>query len=227
VVDALRSLGGERRAYREPALARVVEGDGRLVLLTAHRRESFGPPLRRVFAAVRRVVEAHPDVEVVYPVHPNPRVREPARELLAGHPRIHLTDPVGYPDLVGALRDAALVLTDSGGIQEEAPAFGTPVLVLRQVTERPEGVEAGVAELVGTDPDRIVEAAGARLGDPGGSAPPVANPYGDGRAGERIADIVVSELTGAPRRTEDWVGPAPEGTHAIPGAGIPGEGRAG
>ena len=227
VVDALRSLGRERRPYREPALARVVEGDGRLVLLTAHRRESFGPPLRKIFGAVRRLAEEHPDIHVVYPVHPNPRVREPARELLSGHPRIHLTDPVGYPDLVGALRDADLVLTDSGGIQEEAPAFDTPVQVLREVTERPEGVEAGVAELVGTDPDRIVEAARIRLREAKGSAPAVANPYGDGRAGERIADIVVSELTGAPRRTRDWPGPDPEGAHPIPGAGIPGEGRAG
>ena len=143
-------------------------------------------------------------MEVVYPVHPNPNVRAPAQELLSGHPRIHLTAPMGYLDLVRALKEADLVLTDSGGIQEEAPAFGTPVLVLREVTERPEGVEAGVAELVGHDPGRILERAAAALDRERGGGPPV-NPYGDGRAGERIADILRSALTGAPRVTEDWL----------------------
>ena len=119
-------------------------------------------PLREVFAAVRALADARRDVVVVYPVHPNPNVREPARELLADHPRIRLTEPVGYLDLVLALQRAALVLTDSGGIQEEAPTFGTPVLVLREVTERPEGIEAGVAELVGTDLERIVTRAACR-----------------------------------------------------------------
>jgi UDP-N-acetylglucosamine 2-epimerase (non-hydrolysing) len=110
---------------------------------------------------------------------------------------------VDYLDLVRALGAAHLVLTDSGGIQEEAPTFGTPVLVLREVTERPEGVDAGVAELVGTDRGRIVERASARLRGPRGGRT-AANPYGDGRAGERIADLVVADLTGAPRRTTDW-----------------------
>ena len=210
VVDALRGMATAERPIRDEALAAAVGAAGggrRLVLLTAHRRESFGEPLREVFRAVREMADAHPDVEVVYPVHPNPNVVEPARELLGGHPRIRLTDPVDYLDLVKALDAAELVLTDSGGIQEEAPTFSTPVLVLREVTERPEGVEAGVAELVGTDRARIVERAGAWLG--GGASLPerAANPYGDGRAGERIADIVLADLAGAPRRTEDWAGP--------------------
>lgn len=205
VVDALHTVARSERGYRDGALARVAEGGGRLVLLTAHRRESFGGPIQEVFRAVREIVDRHDDVEVVYPVHPNPNVVRPANEILADHPRIHLTEPVDYLDLARALRDASLVLTDSGGIQEEAPTFGTPLLVLREVTERPEGVEAGVAELVGTDADRIVERAGAHLrGEaPAGSG---SNPYGDGRAGVRIADVVVSALTGRPRMVEDWNG---------------------
>ena len=115
----------------------------RLVLLTAHRRESFGSPLRDIFRAVRKLVDNHDDVRLLYPVHPNPNVVEPAQELLSDHPRIDLVEPLGYMDLVLALKGAHLVLTDSGGIQEEAPTFGTPVLVLRKVTERPEGVEGG------------------------------------------------------------------------------------
>jgi UDP-N-acetylglucosamine 2-epimerase (non-hydrolysing) len=203
VVDALVSISDRRREIDDPAL-RTVVGDptARLVLLTAHRRESFGEPLREVFAAVRDLVEEVDDVRVLYPVHPNPNVRAPAEELLSGHDRIHLTRPLDYLDLVAAMRHADLILTDSGGIQEEAPTFGTPVLVLRGVTERPEGIDAGVAELVGTDRARIVERAVARLA--GGRPAEMANPYGDGRAGERIADIVVSSLTGRPRATEDW-----------------------
>jgi UDP-N-acetylglucosamine 2-epimerase (non-hydrolysing) len=204
VVDALLSVSREERTVRDPALARVLAGEGRLVLLTAHRRESFGEPLREVFRSVRELVDAVPDVEVVYPVHPNPNVRAPAAELLSDHPRIHLTDPLDYLDLVAALRRAALVLTDSGGIQEEAPSFGTPVLVLREVTERPEGVQAGVAELVGTRGARIGERGRALLQDPPtprGASP--VNPYGDGRAGERIADILLADLAGRPRTTRD------------------------
>jgi UDP-N-acetylglucosamine 2-epimerase (non-hydrolysing) len=152
---------------------------------------------------VRTLTDAVDDVEVGYPVHPNPNVREPAAELLSDHPRIHLTDPFGYVDLVTALKHASLVLTDSGGIQEEAPTFGAPVLVLRSVTERPEGVEAGVAELVGTDAEEIVSRGLAALARGTSGAPPP-NPYGDGRAGERIADILRADLTGTGRTTRDW-----------------------
>ncbi len=205
VVDALLSVAARDPEVENEVLARVLEGPRRLVLLTAHRRESFGAPLREAFGAVRTLVDAVPDIEVVYPVHPNPNVRGPAGELLSDHPRIHLTRPFGYLDLVTALRRSALVLTDSGGIQEEAPTFGTPVLVLREVTERPEGIEAGVAELVGTDAKLIVARGLEALGrDRSGSPPP--NPYGDGRGGERIADILLSDLAGVPRETEDWAG---------------------
>ena len=203
VVDALLTVADEDRPVKDPALAGVLEGDRRLVLMTAHRRESFGEPIREVFRAVRELADTVDDIEIVYPVHPNPNVKGPATELLSDHPRIHLTDPLDYLDLVTGLKHAALVLTDSGGIQEEAPTFGTPVLVLREVTERPEGVEAGVAELVGTDRELIVARSLAALErSTGGSPPP--NPYGDGRAGKRTADVILADLTGRARTTEDW-----------------------
>lgn len=204
VVDALLSTIQRKAAPSNPVLDRLLRAGSPLVLLTAHRRESFGAPLREVFSAVRELADRVPELEVLYPVHPNPEVLEPAHELLGGHPRVHLTEPLGYLDLVKALSAATLVLTDSGGIQEEAPTFGTPVLVLREVTERPEGVEAGVARLVGTRREEILEGALAILsaGGPQAARPP--NPYGDGRAGERIADIVRASLTGMPRKTADW-----------------------
>lgn len=206
VVDALLRLAHLRGSVENDVLGEALAGARRLVLLTAHRRESFGEPLREVFGAVREIADRVPDVEIVYPVHPNPQVLVPARELLADHPRVHLTEPLSYPDLLRALRRASLVLTDSGGIQEEAPTFGTPVLVLREVTERPEGVAAGVAKLVGTHRGRIVREALAALGNVKGEGEgeTLANPYGDGRAGARIADIVVHRLTGEPRLTRDW-----------------------
>jgi UDP-N-acetylglucosamine 2-epimerase (non-hydrolysing) len=201
VVDALLRVAEDIDKPEDPVLREALAGNHRLVLLTAHRRESFGAPLAEVFAAVRRLADTRDDLVVVYPVHPNRSVREPATELLSGHPRIRLTAPLGYPDMVAALRGSALVLTDSGGIQEEAPTFGTPVLVLREVTERPEGISAGMAELVGTDGERILERALAVLD--GGWTAPRSNPYGDGRAGGRIADILLADLTGVPRTTED------------------------
>ena len=193
VVDALLETAKRGDEPESPVLRRLVGPTGPpFILLTAHRRESFGPPLERVFRAVLELVRSDERVEVVFPVHPNPGVSEPAQRILSGHPRIHLLAPLRYPDLVAALAAAACVLTDSGGIQEEAPTFGTPVLVLREVTERPEGVEAGVATRVGTDPDRIVQEARSMIGrDPvERERARAANPYGDGQAGERIAGLV-------------------------------------
>ena len=206
VVDALGRIAARERPVRDPVLRNVLEDGRRLVLLTAHRRESFGKPLREAFAAVRSVADTHDDIVVVYPVHPNPQVKETAEATLAGHPRIRLVPPLDYLDLIQALRASSLVITDSGGIQEEAPSFETPVLVLREVTERPEGVNAGVAELVGTDGEKIRDRAAALLADAqvAERLRRVGNPYGDGSAGERIADIVVHRLTGADRQTSDW-----------------------
>ena len=162
------------------------------VLLTVHRRENFGAPLEGVFRAVLRLLEEHPALSVLYPVHPNPNVRKPAYALLGGHPRITLTEPLGYPDLVRAMQNARLILTDSGGIQEEAPALGKPVLVLRRVTERPEAVELGVAELTGTEEEAILSACRRLLTDPAQYAHMArgVSPYGDGRAAARIREAL-------------------------------------
>lgn len=192
---------GEPAGRGEPAGPRP----SRLVLLTAHRRESFGAPLEGVFGAVRELASRFDDVQVLYPVHPNPRVREPAQRELGNVPRVDLVAPLSYGDLLAVLRRASLVLTDSGGIQEEAPTFGVHALVLREVTERPEGVEAGCATLVGTNPERIVAEAVKRL-EGEGQGGDMPNPYGDGRAGERIADVLLADLTNAPRETEEWTG---------------------
>jgi UDP-N-acetylglucosamine 2-epimerase (non-hydrolysing) len=206
VVDSLRLIRPTLGRAEEPTLRRILEDEAnRLVLLTAHRRESFGQPLRDVFRAVRALVDEHEDVHMLYPVHPNPNVVGPAKELLGDHPRIDLVEPLHYRDLILALDGAHLILTDSGGIQEEAPTFGTPVLVLREVTERPEGVEAGVATLVGTDPKKILEE-GRRILSEGREKGSTTNPYGDGRAGERIVDIISSVLNEVERETTDWGG---------------------
>ena len=186
VIDALRSVA-----------ATLPENEtSNAVLVTVHRRESFGAPLRGILAALARLAAEFADVEFRYPVHPNPNVRGPAFEALAGIPNVHLTEPLGYEQLVGELLRCRLVLTDSGGIQEEAPTFGRPVLVLREVTERPEGVAAGVARLVGTDPERIVEETRRLLlSDAAHAAMAQAvNPYGDGKAAPRIARRVDAHL---------------------------------
>jgi len=162
------------------------------VLITVHRRESFGSPLREIFTAVRELAESFPDVRWVYPVHRNPNVRRPAHEILAGLANVELHEPFDYLELVRRLRASRFVLTDSGGIQEEAPTFGKPVLVLRETTERPEGVAAGVAKLVGSDRGRIISEATRLLTDAGAYAAmaTAVNPYGDGHAAERIGDIL-------------------------------------
>ena len=185
VVDALESV-----AARIGQHSRTGE-----VLITAHRRESFGPPLRAMFGAVADLAERFPDIQWVFPVHPNPSVRNPAHEALDAFPNIELHEPFDYQELIRRLMRARLVLTDSGGIQEEAPAFGTPVLVMRERTERPEGVEAGVARLVGVDRDAIVAAATEVLNDPAAERAMAGggNPYGDGRAAERITSILAGE----------------------------------
>lgn len=165
------------------------------VLVTLHRRESFGAALAAMLGALRTLAEAHPSTRFTLPVHPNPSVRGPVHELLGGVDNLTLCDPLDYRTLVEHLRRARIVLTDSGGIQEEAPAFGVPVLVLRDRTERPEGIEAGVAQLVGTDPDAILAAATEALArTPVGARLEVtANPYGDGHAAERIVAILAGE----------------------------------
>ncbi len=176
--------------HARPAAAPVELGQGqRLLLVTSHRRESFDGGLAQTFEALRRIAASHDDVVICFPVHLNPKVRGPAYELLGGQERIHLLDPLGHDAFVAALRAAHLVLTDSGGVQEEAPSFGKPLLLLRELTERPEAVEAGAAVVVGTDTERIVAETSRLLHDDDAyrRMAAVPNPFGDGRAAERIA----------------------------------------
>lgn len=165
----------------------------RLVLVTAHRSESLGEPHRRVFRAIKRIADEFDDIAIVYPVHLNPAVQEPAREILGGHERIQLIDPLDVTDLYNFYPHTHLIMTDSGGIQEEAPSFGVPALVLRDTTERPEGVGTGVLELVGTDEELIYERAKTLLSDKAAyeKMSKAANPYGDGRASARIVDAIL------------------------------------
>ena len=164
----------------------------RLIVVTAHRRENFGAPMRAMLRALATIATRWPDVEIVYPAHPNPEVRRAIRETLGEQQRVRIVDPIGYGPFVTLLDAATLVLTDSGGIQEEAPALGKPVLVMRDETERPEAITAGVAALVGTDEQRIVEATGRLLDDPQAYARMAqgASPYGDGHAAARIVAAI-------------------------------------
>lgn len=182
------------------ALGPVKPANERLILLTAHRRESFGEPLRSVFQAVRKIVDRFPDVRVVYPVHPNPNVREPAHAMLSDHPRISLVEPLDYFEFVDLMRQSTLILTDSGGIQEEGPTLGKPVVVLRHVTERPEAVEAGMVRLVGTAAQDIESAVAELLDDDAAlrSTSCGVSPYGDGSAGPRIVAAVGASLGEVP-----------------------------
>lgn len=169
-----------------------LDPDKKLVLVTMHRRENQGQPMRNVFAALREMVDLHQEIEVVYPVHLSPAVQETANDILAGHDRIHLIEPLDVLDFHNLASRSYFIMTDSGGVQEEAPSLGKPVLVLRDTTERPEGVRAGTLKLVGTDPVRVKEAMAAILTDETlyrqmSQAP---NPYGDGRASERIVQSI-------------------------------------
>lgn len=210
VVDAVLQVAAARTPITvhdaADAERAAADGQARLVLVTAHRRESWGAPLDRVLDAVRQIVDGHPDVACVLPAHANPEVRAQVDRAVGGHPRIVVTDPLPYPDLCRLLASSTLVLSDSGGIQEEAPSFGVPVLVLREVTERMEAVEGGWAELTGTDTARIVASAkevlaGLRPVPAGG------NPFGDGRAAERSAQAI-AWLVGLGPRPAEFAPPA-------------------
>ena len=166
--------------------------DSRLLLVTAHRRENLGEPMRAMFRAIRSILDVYSDVKIIYPVHLNPVVRKTAEEILADHPRIRLIEPLGVIDFHNFISRSYFILTDSGGVQEEAPSLGKPVLVMRETTERPEGVEAGTLKLVGTNENTIFENASLLLSDNEAyqKMRNAVNPYGDGHASERIADIL-------------------------------------
>lgn len=190
VIDALLDTACKERPFRHPALKKVPVGP--LILMTAHRRENFGLPFKNVFEAVLELSHKFPRVHWVYPVHPNPNVKGPAEKALKGRPNIHLVPPLGYTDLVEILKRSRLVVTDSGGLQEEAPSLGKPVLVLREVTERPEAVQAGTVRLVGTHKAKIISSVTKLLTDihTYTKMSQAVNPYGDGRAAERIRSAI-------------------------------------
>ncbi|WP_262300357.1 non-hydrolyzing UDP-N-acetylglucosamine 2-epimerase [Microvirga sesbaniae] len=181
---------------RAPPLPFSVGEGSKVALVTAHRRENMGEPMRQMFQAILDLRRRYPDLEFIYPVHPNPGVGQLARDMLSREVGIHMCPPLDYPTLVSVLRRATFVLTDSGGLQEEAPALGKPVLVMRSETERPEAVELGVARLVGSDRNRIVAEVSRLLDDPEfyGSMSLGISPYGDGRAAERICEHVRAYL---------------------------------
>jgi UDP-N-acetylglucosamine 2-epimerase len=188
VIDALQEIVSRPFDFKDGPLAEL-ELEKRIVLVTAHRRENFGRPLQDILEALRRIAEAYPDtLTLVYPVHLNPNVREPAYEALGSIPNIVLTDPLDYLSMIHLMKRSTLILTDSGGLQEEAPALGKPVLVLREKTERPEAVKAGTARLVGSDPVTIVGEARRLLEDPEAyeAMAKAVNPFGDGHAAKRI-----------------------------------------
>ena len=196
VIDALfwvRDRVAENTPEDVKPIAELI-GDEPMVLVTGHRRESHGAGFENICAAIREVADSHKDFRFVYPVHLNPRVQEPVNRLLGDHARIHLVSPLGYEPFVWLMNRCTVVLTDSGGVQEEAPSLGKPVLVMRETTERPEGVEAGNAKLVGVDREKIVNELGILLSSETerNRMAEINNPYGDGQTSKSVADILTN-----------------------------------
>lgn len=187
VIDALHWSLKQDYPVRDDAKS-IIESPGRLLLVTTHRRENFGEPHREVFSALLELVERFDDVRILFPIHPNPNVRREASSMLNNHPRIHLTSPLDYQSFIHAMRKSFIILSDSGGVQEEAPSLNKPVLVLRESTERPEGVSTGAIKLVGTSKTLIVKEATELLTSPASyqRMAEAVNPYGDGTAGSSI-----------------------------------------
>jgi len=194
VIDALKMVAQRNHHFHDRVLSRIPFDSRRILCVTTHRRESFGQPLRNTLQALKKIARRFEDVEIVLPVHYNPNVRPHVYKLLGGIDRIHLIEPLPYESFVHLLNRSFLILTDSGGVQEEAPSLGKPVLVLRETTERPEGITAGTARLIGTDTDRIVAAVAELLENERAyqRMAQAINPYGDGLAAARIADILES-----------------------------------
>ncbi len=191
-IDALFMTVRSDYKFEHPLLNKLVSSDKKIVTLTTHRRESFGEPMENTLRAVLRIVEKYKDVECLFPVHYNPNVRSAVNAIVSGNDRIHLIDPLDYEDFANLMACSHILLTDSGGIQEEAPSLGKPILVLRETTERPEGIDSGTARLVGTDQEKIVSSF-CELMDDSSAYDRMAravNPYGDGKASARIAEII-------------------------------------
>jgi UDP-N-acetylglucosamine 2-epimerase (non-hydrolysing) len=196
VIDALLYASGQVDAFSakvsDPALRELFQNEGRILLVTGHRRENFGKGFLQICEALRDVALRYPDLQVVYPVHLNPNVQQPVRAILSGLANVHLTDPVDYSDFVYAMKRSWAILTDSGGVQEEAPSLGKPVLVMRYTTERPEALQAGTVRLVGADRPAIIEGIARLADDPElyASMSQAHNPYGDGKAVPHILNAI-------------------------------------
>ncbi|WP_254060399.1 non-hydrolyzing UDP-N-acetylglucosamine 2-epimerase [Halodesulfovibrio sp. MK-HDV] len=197
VVDALNSISS--KVTKLPtAVAKVIQSENRLVLVTAHRRESWGEPLKNICASINKIVRAYDDIEIVFPIHKNPKVREIAFDNIKEHQRVHIIEPQDYFDFISTMKHASLILSDSGGVQEEAPTFGVPVLVMRKTTERTEALDAKLSKLVGTDTDKIVKEAFAILNNKQKATKPISptNPFGDGLASKRIVQAISAWSSG-------------------------------
>jgi UDP-N-acetylglucosamine 2-epimerase (non-hydrolysing) len=196
VIDALLMIVDPNFKFEDQLLDKIDYKNRKVILLTSHRRENFGEPMRNIFSACRHLVKTNPEVELIYPVHPNPNVQKMANEILHGVERVHLIEPLDYRPFVQLMNKCYLIMTDSGGVQEEAPTLGKPVLVLRKTTERPEAIEVGTAKLVGTDKDVIIGEAQKLLSDKTAyvDMSTKANPYGDGKTAERIINIILEKL---------------------------------
>lgn len=196
VIDALLEMVVPDYQFKEPELKDIDFAGKKVILLTAHRRENLGEPMKNIFTAVREIVKNNEEVELVFPVHLNPRVQKLAQEIMGGKERIHLIEPLNYQPFANLMAKSHLVLTDSGGIQEEAPGLGKPVLVLRDTTERPEAIEAGTVKQVGTDKNKIIEETEILLADEEKyrETAMAVNPYGDGKAARRIVDRILFEF---------------------------------
>ena len=193
VIDALHKTVREDYPFENELLRTIDYKNKRIVLVTTHRRENLGEPMRHVYKALKQIIDEFSDVEIVFPVHKNPKVREVVEQELGGHEKVHLIDPLDYEPFANLMHRSSLILTDSGGVQEEAPALGKPVLVLRDTTERPEAVAAGTVKLIGTDRQRVYEEARCLLADKAeyDRMASACNPYGDGQAARRIVQAIL------------------------------------
>lgn len=207
VIDALLATAKQTYQFEDIALQQLLDGSGKKVLITAHRRENQGTPMRHIFQAVRRLHETLPETQFIFPIHKNPKVRELAAQILGDLERVHIIEPLDYEPFANAMARVDLILTDSGGVQEEAPALGKPVLVLRDTTERPEAVKAGTVALVGTDEDLIYNTALQLLTDEAAyhKMANAVNPYGDGKASGRIAEAILYYFGMKAERPKNWM----------------------
>lgn len=207
VIDALLATAKQTYQFEDAALQQLLDSPGKKVLITAHRRENQGTPMVHIFQAVRRLHETLPDIQFIFPIHKNPKVRELAAQILGDLERVHIIEPLDYEPFANVMARVDLILTDSGGVQEEAPALGKPVLVLRDTTERPEAVKAGTVALVGTDENLIYNTALQLLTDDDAyhKMANAVNPYGDGKASGRIMQAIEYYFDIIAERPENWM----------------------